>query len=408
MTSFAVLAFEAALQRVSPDTPAMSPLSAVDRFDSLIKARKKKAAEAAPAPMPEQPTGQLGRGTGYKDDSFEFNHPHLVHGNEFKLLPVTSGGKTTHVPIGPDHKAYNSEAMLGAQRYTVERNPLEAIARIGYRMKQTMSSADMQHAENPNSRHHAAYLFDQISREMHPMSSRNLAHRQKKAGGMHPQVVLRNITSGMWSADNKDQQGKDNPANLGDSLTRIWDRSHSQGSKHAANLTTSVLRGEMITRGFNRIFHVARKMGKDFHGNMDLDLFHSEVQKHPLTDFSGRREIQGLHPEHLGSKHDPSAAADFDAKGKKTWRANPFYGRKKNTPHPMAEHLGSETADNFDNHVDFANHLVSLPISHGNRERKSGRALISHYLPGEVLTRGTLDTHARMRGVRRPTPQAGE
>lgn len=397
MSSSAVLAFEAALQRGLPDTPAMSPLSATGHFESLIKARKKAAAAPAPAALPDNPTGELGRGTGNKDVSFEAAHPHLVHGGRFKLMPVKTRTTTVHVPIGPSHSLYSHESLKDAQEYTVH-NPLEAVARIGYRQRQTATSEQMKGAENPNSKHHPAYLFEQISRELHPMTSQNAAHRSKRGRGVHPQIAVRNVTSGNFSQDNQYQESKSNPRTLGEHLARIQDRSTGQASRHATNFVHSVMRAEMVTRGLNRMFEVARGMGKDFHGETSADVLHTEVMKRPLSNYSGRREIQGFHPEHLGSKHNPLSSADYDKAGKPQWKPNPFYARKKGESHPMSEHLGAD-AEKLNNHQDMADHLHSLPTGHGGSEKFRGKELVTHYLPNEVNTKGIRTTHARMRGM---------
>ncbi|MFM2124555.1 MAG: hypothetical protein RL328_1006 [Acidobacteriota bacterium] len=397
MSSSAVLAFEAALQRGLPDTPAMSPLSATGHFESLIKARKKAAAAPAPEALPDNPTGALGRGTGTKKSSFEFRHPHLVHEGNFKLLPVVTRGKVTHVPIHPSHAMYNHESMKDAEEYTVH-NPLESLARIGHSQRKKANSAQMKGAENPNSKYHYAYLLEQMSRELHPMTSQNAAHRGKQARGVHPHVAVRNVTSGSFAQDNQYKQSKNNPRTLGEHLTRIHDRSTGQASRHATNFVHSVVRAEMVTRGLNRIFDVARSMGKNFHGETPADVLHAEVMKRPLLNYSGRREIQGFHPEHLNSKHNTLSTGDFDAAGKPQWKPNPFYGRKKGDPHPLAEHLG-DAAAKLNNHQDMATHLHSVPFGNGNSAEFQDKELVAHYLPHEVDTKGILKTHARMRGM---------
>lgn len=393
MPSAAVLAFESALRRAIPDTS----VTAADHFDALIKAKKKAAAPAptpAAAPAPENPTGALGRGTGAKAGTFEHDHPHLVHGGTFKLYPQPGGSRST--PIGPSHKDWNYQGngidMTAAPVYKVH-NPLETLNRIGHRQMKGLKPADMQGAENPNHPAHTAYLFKQTSIELHPETSQNAAFRQKKSRGTHPQIAVRNVTSGAFTGTNQYTASKDNPRTLGEEMGRI--RSDApNASKHAKHLTHRVVRAEMVTRGFNRLFDVARGMGKDFHQDMDPAALHGAALQRNLMDYSGRREVQGFHAEHLGSKHNPLSAGDVNAAGKPTHKANPFFSQKKGEAHPLGDDL-----KHINNFEDLATHLQSRPIGHGNMAQFKGKEHVVDYLPGEADS--VLHTHARMRGIKR-------
>lgn len=397
MKPSAVLAFESALQQRMPDT-VQTP--AGRQFEALLKAKRpsKKA-------KPENPTGALGRGTGAKDTSFESVNPHLVHGGTFKLLPSTNPSKPG-TPIGPTHAMYHHESMADSPEYKVH-NPLETISRIGYRAHQTLQAHEQIGYENPNHPHHVAYLYKQTNAALHPESSHMQAFRGKKGRGVHPQVAVRNVTSGAFSsADNQYTAGKDNPRTLGESLGRIWNaagvresdgKAYDNRSKHATNFVHSSVRAEAVTRGLNRMFHVARGLKDKFHGEMDHEELHGHLMSHNLADFSGRREIQGFHQEHLGSKHNPKASADFKA-GKPAWKPNPYFARAKKEAHPLAAHLGS-AAERLDNFQDLNDHLASLPVGgHGNSKELKDKLFIAHRLPGEAA--GALQMHHRIRGTK--------
>lgn len=396
MTSAAARLFESALRRTE-DTVAKSVVAA--HFEDLIKARKKKAA-AAPAPKPENPQVSFGRGSGDRPDDFADRHPHLVHGGTFKLLPSTEGkGKST--PIGPKHPSYNAQIkdafgkvthdMTSATEYKVH-NPLETVARIGYGIKQKTKPNDQAGWDSPNHPAHLGYVFDQMSDELHPETSQNAAFHAKKPRGMHPQNAIRNITVGNWVNSNQWGSAKDQPRTLHEHMSRIRETKGGNASVHSANLTGAVFRMEQFTRGMNRLFHVARGMGDKFHGDVDHTALHDALTQHDLQDFSGRREVQGFHPEHLSSKHNPSAAADFHGGGKPAWKPHPFFASPKGEPHPM----GNEKLNNM---TDLADHLMKLPSGHGSSKKfkEEGRELFSGYLPNQANRHR--ENYARVRGL---------
>jgi hypothetical protein len=415
MASSASRLFEVALTRL-PDMSA----PASTHFDALIKARKKaaapapvaeaadaaadpvapapkasrgrkkKAAASAPAAKPENPQVSFGRGSGDRPDDFADRHPHLVHGGTFKLQPGKEGTKST--PIGPNNPMYHSEALADATEYKVH-NPLETVARIGYNVTKKTTQSDQAGWDSPNHRHHAGYIFTQMAGELHPETSQNAAFHAKKPRGMHPQIAIRNLAIGNWLQGNQHQAAKDNPRTLGEHMDRIRQNKGGSASIHASNLTGAAFRMEGFTRGMNRLFHVARGMGDKFHGDMDHLELHDALMNHDLEQFSGRREIQGFHPEHLGSKHNPMSAGDFDAGGKKTWKPHPFFSQAKGVPHP----IGNAKADNM---VDFAEHLTKVPISHGGSKaiKDSGGELVSHYLPKQAQSHR--ENYARLKGIK--------
>lgn len=402
MSSLAVHAFEAALNRAAPHTSAVQPTSrAAASFDLLLKARAPKAPKASA----NAPAEQLGRGgSGRTEPSLEGMAPHLVHGGEYKV--VTYPGQKKSTTIGPSHSDWGHADFAKHEVHKGD-NPWEPLSRLGHAMEQhiqTLPPEDRKIAltdyEHPSHPFHLAYVSKLIKQTLDPSSPHFAKHKASGTLGNLQQQV----PSARWSVSNQDAASTQLPKNHHEDVGRLKTASSDSAATFAAGNVGRSVRAKATIASLNRYMDVARKHG--IGPDTDPAEFTARAHALPLNRYSARRAPEGFLPEHLSGKHDPTIKGDIHARGKK--KGQPTHTPSAEFAIPAGEKshwedtLGAEGAAKLNNHHDLIEHYKTLPVGSGNDAKFKGKVPGIHYLPSRA--KAHLDAHDRMFGVTKPAP----